>query len=85
MLNANCRPDARTQGGGHAIINALFDHIRKFDNVNIMWETHAEHLLTTDDGTVNGIKVRNSDGHLTKVLGKKVMLACGGFEGNREM
>lgn len=26
------------EGGGHAIINALFDHIRKYDGVNIMWE-----------------------------------------------
>lgn len=72
-------------GGGHAIINALFDHIRKFDNVNIMWETQAENLLTEEDGSVCGVKVRKPDGRLSKVLGKKVMLACGGFEGNREM
>ncbi len=50
-----------------------------------MWETQAEHLLTQDDGTVCGVKVRKSDGRMTKVHGKKVMLACGGFEGNREM
>jgi len=73
------------EGGGHAIINALFDHIRKFEGVTIMWETQAEHLLTQDDGTVCGVKVRKSDGRMTKVHGKKVMLACGGFEGNREM
>ncbi|KAK5190178.1 hypothetical protein LTR96_008145 [Exophiala xenobiotica] len=73
------------QGGGHAIINALFDHIRKFDGVTVMWETQAEHLLTQDDGVVCGVKVRKSDGRMTKVHGKKVMLACGGFEGNREM
>lgn len=73
------------EGGGHAIINALFGHIRKFDNVNIMWETQAEQLLTEEDGSVCGVKVRKPDGRLSKVLGKKVMLACGGFEGNREM
>ncbi|KIW53099.1 hypothetical protein PV05_08696 [Exophiala xenobiotica] len=73
------------EGGGHAIINALFDHIRKFEGVTIMWETQAEHLLTQDDGTICGVKVRKSDGRMTKVHGKKVMLACGGFEGNREM
>lgn len=73
------------EGGGHAIINALFDKIRSFDNVTIMWETQAEQLLTEDDGSVSGVKVRKTDGRLHRVLGKKVMLACGGFEGNREM
>jgi tricarballylate dehydrogenase len=73
------------EGGGFAIINALFDRIRQFDNVNIMWETQAEQLLTEEDGSVCGVRVRKADGRLSKVLGKKVMLACGGFEGNREM
>ncbi|KAL6241618.1 hypothetical protein RBB50_011399, partial [Rhinocladiella similis] len=50
-----------------------------------MWETNAEHLIVEEDGTVCGVKVRKSDGYLTKVYGKKVMLACGGFEGNREL
>ena len=50
-----------------------------------MWETQAEQLLVQDDGSVSGVKVRKSDGRMTKVHGKKVMLACGGFEGNREM
>lgn len=50
-----------------------------------MWETQAEHLLTEDNGTVCGVQARKSDGLMTKVRGKKVMLACGGFEGNREM
>ncbi|EXJ56908.1 hypothetical protein A1O7_07252 [Cladophialophora yegresii CBS 114405] len=84
MMKRTCFSNS-TPGGGHAIINALFDSIRKFDNVNIMWETHAEHLLTAEDGTVTGVQVRKADGHMTKIRGKKVMLACGGFEGNREM
>ena len=50
-----------------------------------MWETQAEQLLTAEDGVVTGVKVRKADGRMTKVNGKKVMLACGGFEGNREM
>lgn len=73
------------EGGGHAIINNLFSHITKFDNVDIMWETQAEKLLVTEDGEVCGVKVRKSDGKMKSVNGKKVMLACGGFEGNREM
>jgi aspartate oxidase len=73
------------EGGGHAIINNLFGHIRKFDDVTVMWETQAESLLTQEDGSVAGVRVRKPDGKLYKVHGKKVMLACGGFEGNREM
>jgi tricarballylate dehydrogenase len=73
------------EGGGHAIINALFDNIRKFDSVDVMWETMAEKLIVTEDGEVSGVKVRKADGKLSNVHGRKVMLACGGFEGNREM
>jgi tricarballylate dehydrogenase len=89
------------EGGGHAIINALFDHIRKYPGVDIMWETMAEKLMVTEDGEVCGVKVRKADGKLHSVHGRKVsdralspdvvlttrkvMLACGGFEGNREM
>jgi hypothetical protein len=42
-------------------------------------------LLTHDDGSMRGVKVRRSDGRLYEVLGDSVMLACGGFEGNPEM
>lgn len=73
------------EGGGYAIINTLFSHMNRFDNVDIMWETVAENLLTTEEGEVCGVKVRQSDGDLREVRGKKVMLACGGFEGNKEL
>lgn len=73
------------EGGGHAIINALFSHIQSFGNVDVIWETMAEKLLTTDEGEVCGVKVRKPDGKLSTVRGRKVMLACGGFEGNQEL
>lgn len=73
------------EGGGQAIIKALFKSIGEYDGVDVMWETMAEKLLTSDEGEVCGVKVRKSDGKLKDVRGKKVMLACGGFEGNREM
>ena len=73
------------EGGGHAIINALFKSIAEYDNCTVMWETEATKLLTTEQGEMRGVKVRKSDGKLYDVLGKNVMLACGGFEGNREM
>ena len=48
-----------------------------------MWETEAVKLLTTEQGEMRGVKVRKNDGRLHDVLGKNVMLACGGFEGNQ--
>lgn len=72
------------EGGGLAVINALFDHIQKFENVDIIWERMAEKLLTTEQGEVSGVKVRRPDGILDNIHGKRVMLACGGFEGNKE-
>jgi tricarballylate dehydrogenase len=73
------------EGGGHAIINCLFDHVKKLEGVDVMWETHAEKLLTSEEGEVVGVKVRNEEGKIKNISGKEVMLACGGFEGNREM
>lgn len=73
------------EGGGNAIITALFDHIRKYDNCDIYWETEASKLITDDRGAVIGVKARGKDGYLTNIHSKNVVLACGGFEGNPEM
>jgi tricarballylate dehydrogenase len=73
------------KGGGYAIILKLLEHILSFPNVEIMWETNAEQLLTLDDGTINGVRVRKNNGYLSQIFGKQVMLSCGGFEGNSEM
>ncbi|KAK9258914.1 FAD binding domain-containing protein [Lipomyces tetrasporus] len=76
---------AKGDGGGYAIILKLFEHILSFPNVDIMWETNAEQLLTLDDGTIHGVRVRKNNGYFSQIFGKQVMLSCGGFEGNREM
>ncbi|CZR60483.1 uncharacterized protein PAC_10379 [Phialocephala subalpina] len=73
------------EGGGNAIIENLFQHMSKFDNLDILWETAGLKLLTSERGEVTGVKVRKSDGLLYEIAGKYIMLACGGFEGNREM
>lgn len=69
------------EGGGNAIIGKLFEAMKNYDGLDIMWETQAIKLLMTDAGETRGVKVRKTDGRLSEVLGKKVMLACGGFEG----
>jgi tricarballylate dehydrogenase len=52
------------EGGGLAVINSLFSHFEKFDNVDIIWETMAERLLTTEQGEACGVKVRRPDGKM---------------------
>ena len=73
------------KGGGHAIINCLLDHMKKYDGLSIMWETEGVSLLLNDDGSIRGAKVRGTDGRLKSLNAPKVMLSCGGFEGNQEM
>jgi aspartate oxidase len=73
------------EGGGNAVITAVFEHIKRFKNCDILWETEVTKLLTSDKSEVIGVKVRKSDSLLYDIRGKNVMLACGGFEGNREM
>ncbi|KAJ9663095.1 hypothetical protein H2201_005766 [Coniosporium apollinis] len=72
-------------GGGNAIITCLMDHIKKYPNCDIHWETEARHLITTNKGTIKGLLVRKKDGLIYELYAPNVVLACGGFEGNREM
>ncbi|KAF2162516.1 hypothetical protein M409DRAFT_58270 [Zasmidium cellare ATCC 36951] len=72
-------------GGGNAIIQKVFEDIRKFDNADILYETEAIRLLTDEAGAIRGLKVRKNDGLLHDLLAPNVVLACGGFEGNQEM
>ncbi|KAJ0382717.1 hypothetical protein COL922a_011980 [Colletotrichum nupharicola] len=73
------------EGGGNAIIQNLLNHIKSFDHVDILYQTEAVRLLTTDAGSIRGLKVRKTDGFLHDLLAPTVMLACGGFEANQEM
>ncbi|GAB7346789.1 hypothetical protein MBLNU459_g1889t1 [Dothideomycetes sp. NU459] len=80
------------EGGGRAMIDCLFSHIRnypahmdRFPNCTVHWETEATKLLTADSGAIRGLKVRKHDGLLHDLLAPVVVLACGGFEGNQEM
>lgn len=72
-------------GGGWAIIKALMKHIEQYDNCDVHWETEARSLLSDSQGRTNGVEVRRSTGLLERLYSQDVMLASGGFEGNREM
>ena len=69
-------------GGGHALVEALAARAEAL-GVTFLYETTAQSLVLDDDGGVIGLVARGRDGRL-KITGK-VVLACGGFEGNAEM
>lgn len=73
------------EGGGKAIIDCLMGHIQGYKNAEVHWETEALHLLTDKRGAIRGLQVRKNDGLLYDLNAPNVVLACGGFEGNREM
>ncbi len=72
-------------GGGLAIVNALHSYIEKYDNADVLYETQAERLTLSDDGRVTGVVARGPDGLLGTMTADNVVLASGGFEGNKEM
>ncbi|PWY90386.1 FAD/NAD(P)-binding domain-containing protein [Aspergillus sclerotioniger CBS 115572] len=74
-----------TQGGGWAMIQVLMNHIQRFENCDVFWETEGRELLTNGVGRVNGVKVRRENGMFESFYAKEVVLACGGFEGNPEL
>ena len=71
-------------GGGPAIVETLASRTEEA-GVSILYETTAQRLLVDEEGLVDGIEVRGSDGRLRRLGAKAVVLASGGFEGNPEM
>ena len=76
---------AYPNGGGLAMVSTLLDHLKRFDNAEIYYETEALKLALSDDGRVNGVIVRGPDGLLRTMTADSVVLASGGFEGNPAM
>ncbi len=55
-------------------------------NVNIMLQTRAIKLLQDDNGRVVGVEAKQDNGQSLSVQGKLgVILACGGYEWNKEL
>jgi tricarballylate dehydrogenase len=73
------------EGGGKAIVEALAAAVEKTGAAEILYRTEAVRLSLGDDGRVEGVVVRGEDGLLRTLTARAVTLACGGFEGNKEM
>ncbi len=70
-------------GGGLALIEALAAAAEK-KGVRFFYETTAISLLQSEHGAVIGLIASGKHGEPLHVMGK-VILGCGGFEGNAEM
>ena len=84
MFLTASKPRLLPVGGGRAIIDALTLRARAL-GVEIIYETTAWDLTMDDEGAINGIKVRISDGTSMVLKTNAVILGAGGFQGNKEM
>lgn len=71
------------KGGGAKIIETLAEDCRKL-GIKIMTGTTGKKILLSQDGTVKGITAVK-DGQEIKIEAKAVVIAAGGFSGNKEM
>jgi tricarballylate dehydrogenase len=71
-----------TWGGGAEWSRSLFE-VGEREGIDIRYNTRAMSLLTNDDGSVHGVRVR-SNGKIEDIEACAVVLASGGFQANRE-
>jgi tricarballylate dehydrogenase len=72
-------------GNGLAIVDGLAAVLEQTQGVDLLYETEAVRLSVSEQGRVDGVVVRGRDGLLRTVHADAVVIASGGFEGNREM
>lgn len=71
--------------GGVGIVDGLAAVIERTPGSEILYETEAVRLAVADDGRVSGLIVRGRNGLTRTLSAAAVVIACGGFEGNKEM
>jgi tricarballylate dehydrogenase len=77
-------PSTFVEGGGRAIVDHLAGAFEAAGGT-ITYETTALHLSIGEDGYVDGVVVSDAEGRIRPIRAQRVVLACGGFEGNPEM
>ncbi len=73
----------QVKGYGRTLITALANAIEKTGNAEILLETRAAGLLV-ENGRLTGVTIEHN-GKSSRLSGKSVILATGGFPFNREM
>jgi tricarballylate dehydrogenase len=72
-------------GGGLAIVDGLAAILEQAEGVELLYETEAVRLGLSAGGGLDAVLARGRDGLLRRVEARTVVIASGGFEGNREM
>ncbi len=73
-------------GGGLALIDALVTYAEKFpEQIKFFYEMTAKDLIISSKGSIEGVRVITKSSECVEFIGKKIILASGGFEGNPEM
>ncbi len=70
------------KGGGKGLLDQLCE-IAENKGIELLYETKAVKLILDSKGNVCGVKVKGKEG-IRDIASKAVVLACGGFESNRE-
>ena len=84
MFLTSTRPRLLPVGGGRAIIDALSRRAQAL-GAEIIYEATAWKLLLDEEGVINGLNVRIKGGKTMQLKVGAVILATGGFQGNKEM
>lgn len=74
----------QTSGHGGQITVPLTERAEEL-GVRFVYNTSGKELITSDDGSVKGVKAETADGKAITVHGKAVILATGGFASSEEM
>ncbi len=69
---------------GAGLVDVLENAVKE-RNVEVMLETTATGLVKNSDGAITGVKATTRDGKEITIGAKAVVLAAGGFAGNKEM
>ncbi len=85
-------PNGNTGGGlgmpvesGRGIVEGLAAVLERNPRAEMVYETEAVRLRVSDEGNVDGVVVRGPDGSLRTLHAAAVVIASGGFEGNKRM
>lgn len=71
-------------GTGAPMVKKVYDEARKL-GADIRTETRGEKLITDKNGNVTGVQGTDLDGNKVTVYAKAVILATGGYAGNKDM
>lgn len=71
--------------GGAEIVDALAAAVDGTAGSQILYDTEAVRLTSTAAGAVDGVVIRESGGAERLLRAAAVVIACGGFEGNKEL